>query len=197
MRRPSSSPRLEPRRSEAAITLALTLAVILLGWAVALLDLSGSANAATAEFLGGVDPDSADVYPPVIDWTVRVLILYPGIVCLVLAATFTALALASRFGPRWSVVTTGIVCAAGTFVLIGLAVLRGLAGLRVGDIDYFIVYMWLKDMSAIVFEASTELPLLATVIGLPTVGILLIRTHLRNEEAAGRSVHPDAAMPFG
>jgi uncharacterized membrane protein len=197
MRRPSSTPRLEPRRSQAAIILALTLAAVLLAWAVALLDLSGSANAATAEFLGGVDPDSADVYPPIIDWTVRFLILYPGIVCLVLAATFTALALASRFGPRWSVVTTGLVCAVGTLVLIGLAVIRGMAGLRVGDIDYFIVYMWLKDMSASVFETSTEIPLLATVIGLPAVGILLIHRHLRNAEAAGRSVHPDAVTPFG
>jgi uncharacterized membrane protein len=184
MRRPPSPPRLEPRRSEAAITLALTLAALLLACATALLDLSGSANAATAEFLRGIGPDSADEYPPIIDWAVRFLLVYPGIMCLILAATFTALAFASRFGPRWSVVATGFACAAGTFALLSLAVIRVMAGMRVGDLEYYLVFMWLKEMGASWFDPAMELPLLATVIGLPAVGILLIRRHLRDAETA-------------
>jgi uncharacterized membrane protein len=196
MRRPPSSARLEPRRSEAAVSLALTLAAMLLVCAVVLLDLSGSANAATAAFLRGIDPDSADEYPPIIDWAVRVLLLYPGIVCLVLAAAFTALAFASRFGPRWSVVTTGVACAAGTFVLLGLAALRAAAGMRIGDFEYFAVYMWLKEMSATWFAFATEIPLLATVLGLPAVGILLIRRHLRDVDSADRRARAGAPAPF-
>jgi hypothetical protein len=34
------------------------------------------------------------------------------------------------------------------------------------------------------FEPATEIPLLATVLGLPAIGILLIRRHLRNAETA-------------
>jgi uncharacterized membrane protein len=187
MRRPPSSARLEPRRSEAAVSLALTLAAMLLVCAVVLLDLSGSANAATAAFLRGIDPDSADEYPPIIDWAVRVLLLYPGIVCLVLAAAFTALAFASRFGPRWSVVTTGVACAAGTFVLLGLAALRAAAGMRIGDFEYFAVYMWLKEMSATWFAFAT---------GLPAVGILLIRRHRRDVDSADRRARAGAPAPF-
>jgi hypothetical protein len=59
-----------------------------------------------------------------------------------------------------------------------------MAGMRVGGLEYYLVFMWLKEMGASWFDPAMELPLLATVIGLPAVGILLIRRHLRDAETA-------------
>jgi hypothetical protein len=56
--------------------------------------------------------------------------------------------------------------------------------MRVGDLEYFTVFMRIRDMSSSWFDPATEIPLLAAVLGLPAVGILLIRRHLRNAETA-------------
>lgn len=167
-----------PNRSESAVILAATLAVVLLSGGILLLDAFDAASAAAPEYLSSRDPESANQFQLVVHWALHAMLLYPAIVCLFLAGTFTALAVASRIGPRWTVVASGITCAVGTFVLMVLFVVRSMTGVA-NYIDYE-VHMWLKEEAATWFQFSLEYPLLVTVIGLPTVGVLLIHRHLKN-----------------
>lgn len=192
MRRPSSSPRLEPQRSEAAIILSLTLAAILLACAVVLLDAAGPARDSVAAILRG-NVDFGVNYLPDLDRIVGVRFIFSGVLYLVLAVAFAALAVASRIGPRWSVVALGVFCMVGTLAVLYLTVAQGLGR---GFVDYELRSM-LQSAAPPWFAPTEGIPAPATLFGLPLVGILLIRTHLRNSEAAGHSVHPDAMRRFG
>jgi len=197
MRRAPSSPRLEPRRSESAVILTLMLSAVLLASAIVLLDAAGPAKEVAKARLLAHDDDFGANYLPLLDGIVTARFIYTGIGYLVLAAAFAGLAIASRIGPRWSVVALGVLCIVGTIGVLFLTVARAGADLPVGSGHYDILMGWLKEAAPPWFVPTETVPALATFFGLPAVGILLIHRHLRNAEAAGRSVHPDAVTPFG
>jgi hypothetical protein len=196
MRRAQSSPRPEPRRSEAAIILALTLSAVLLVCAVVILHAAGPAKA-YAEGILLKGEDFGVNYLPDLEVVVDLRFIYPGMLCLFLAGALVALALASRSGPRWSVVTLGLLCGLGTLALLYVALVRVSVGLPGGNFAVGELMSWMKDAAPSLFAPIEGIPVLATVFGLPTIGMLLITQHLRNVEASGRSVHPDAMRGFG
>jgi hypothetical protein len=177
MSRLPSPPQPKPNRSESAVILSFTLAVILLACAVVLLDAAGPARDSVAEILKG-NEDFGVNYLPDLDFIVGVRFVFSGVLYLVLAVAFAALAIASRIGPRWSVVALGVFCMVGTLVILYLAVAQGLGR--------SFVHYELRSMlqsAAPPWVAATEgIPELATLFGLPLVGILLINRHLRNSD---------------
>jgi hypothetical protein len=196
MRRAPRSPLVEPRRSESAIILALTLAAVLLLCAVVILDAAGPAKA-YAEGILRKNDDFGVNYLPDLEAAVALRFVYPAILCLFLAGVLVALAFASRSGPRWSVIALGLLCGLGVLALLYVTLVRLAVGLPGGGYAMGELMTWLKDAAPPWFAPTEGIPTLAAVFGLPAVGILLIHRHLRNAEAAGRSVHPDAVKPFG
>jgi hypothetical protein len=175
MSRLSNPPRPKPNRSEAAVILSLTLAVMLLACAVILLDAAGPARESVAAILRGND-DFGVNYLPDLDFVVGVRFIFTGVLYLVLAVALAALAIASRIGPRWSVVVLGVCCMVGTLVVLLLFVAQGLERSYVG----YEFRSMLKSAAPLWVAATEGLPELVTLFGLPLVGILLIRRHGRN-----------------
>jgi len=167
---------LKPNRSESAVILSFTLAAILLACAIVLLDAAGPARDSVAAILRRND-DFGVNYLPDLDFIVGVRFVFSGVLYFVLAVAFAALAVASRIGPRWSVVALGVFCMVGTLAVLYLFVAQGLGRSFVG----YEFRSMLK--SAAPWVAATEgIPELATLFGLPLVGILLINQHLRNSD---------------
>ncbi|GAA2147294.1 hypothetical protein [Glycomyces algeriensis] len=179
MRRLPSPPRPKPNRSESAVILSFTLAVILLACAVVLFDAAGPAKESVAAILMRGEVFGAN-YLPDLDYIVGLRFIFSGVLYLVLAIAFGALAVASRIGPRWSVVALGVLCMVGTLVILYLTVAQSLSR--------SFVYYELREMlqsAAPPWLAPTEgIPPLVTLFGLPLVGILLINRHLRNSATA-------------
>ncbi|RRS01724.1 hypothetical protein [Glycomyces terrestris] len=181
MSRNPSTPQPKPNRSESAVILSFTLAAILLAYAIVLLDAAGPARDAVAEILKHGD-DFGVNYLPDLDFIVGVRFVFSGVLYLVLAVAFAALAVASRIGPRWSVVALGVFCMVGTLVVLYLTVAQGLSRSFVG---YELTRM--LHSAAPPWVALTDgMPALTTLFGLPLVGILLIRQHLRNADLSHR-----------
>jgi hypothetical protein len=183
MNRLSRPARPKPNRSGSAVILSFTLAAILLACAVFLLDAAGPAREAAAETLLDDNDDFGANYLPLLDAIVNFRFVYPAIGCLLLAAAFAALAVASRIGPRWSVIALGVFCILGTIGLLCVAVIRALADMQVGDYEYDELTSWLKAGAPSGFESAEEIPMLTTLFGLPLVGALLIFRHFRNPES--------------
>ncbi|MDN3243092.1 hypothetical protein [Glycomyces tritici] len=183
MNRLASPPRPKPNRSESAVILSFSLAVILLACAVFLLDAAGPARDAAAETLLDDNDDFGASYLPQLDAIVNFRFVYPAVGCLLLAAAFTALAVASRIGPRWSVIVLGVFCAVGALGLVMVAALRLMVDIPIGDYEYDELTSWLKAGAPSGFESAEEIPVLTTLFGLPLIGALLTLGHHRNRES--------------
>lgn len=183
MNRLPNRPRPKPNRSESAVILSFSLAAILLACAVFLLDASGPARDSAAATLLADDGDFGSNYLPQLDAIVNFRFVYPAVGCLLLAAAFAALAVASRTGPRWSVIALGVCCILGTIGLVFVAVIRLMVDIPIGDYEYDELTSWLKAGAPSGFESAEEIPMLTTLLGLPLVGALLIFRHLRNPES--------------
>jgi hypothetical protein len=184
MRRTQRPLRPKPNRSGSAVILSFSLAAVLLACAVVLLDAAGPARDSVAEILRG-NGDFGVNYLPDLDYIVGVRFVFSGVLYLVLAVAFAALAVASRIGPRWSVVALGVFCMAGTLVVLYLTLIRGLGR----NFPYYELVSMLKSAAPPWFAPTEGIPALATFFGLPLVGILLINRHLRNSDGA---TSPDA-----
>jgi hypothetical protein len=187
MRRPSSSLRSEPQRSRSAIVLSLAVSATLIGCAIFLLDIAGPTRKAAAAVLYD-GQDFGVNYLPDLEAAVAFRFVYPGFACLFLAAAFAALALAAHSGPRWTVVALGVLCGLGTAFLLYLAVLRFFGDFSVGDHIYDAIMDLLKWAAPEDFNGVEEIPALATLFGLPTIGLLLIIGHYAKDETAHRRV---------
>lgn len=197
MRRPSS-PRVEPRRSESAVILALTLSVVLLAGAIVLLDAAGPAHESAEARLLAYDDDFGAAYLPLLDEIVTWRFIYMGLGYLVLAAAFAGLAIASRIGPRWSVIALGVLCILGTIGVLGFTMLRAVADIpAIGSGEYDVLVGWLKDAAPPWFEPTETIPAFAPFFGLPAVGLLLIHRHYRNSGTLERHTRASAPVPFG
>jgi hypothetical protein len=184
VRRPSNSPRLQPQRSQAAIILALTLSAVFLVCAVVMLDAAGPAReSAKANLLAG-DDDFGVNYLPELEAAVNLEFVYPAVLCLFLATALAALAFASRSGPRWSIITLGVLCELATVVFLYLAVVQLSVGLPGGGYAFGELTSWLKEAAPPWFAPTEGIPVLATVFGLPAIGVLLIIGHYNKPETA-------------
>lgn len=196
MRR-SSSPRLKPKRSESAVILTLTLSAALLASGIVLLDAAGPAHESVKARLLARDDDFGANYLPLLDGIVTERFIHTGIGYLVLAAAFAGLAIASRIGPRWSVVALGVLCIVGTIGVLFLTVARAATDLPVGSSDYDRLMDWLEAAAPAWFAPTETVPALATIFGLPAVGALLIHRHFRNAGTFERHTRANAPVPFG
>ncbi|SDD36785.1 hypothetical protein [Glycomyces harbinensis] len=169
-----------PRRSLAATWLALMVAGVSLVCAAAAWAAASPAQADAAARLLDRDDEFARHYLLQLDQIVQFRFLDLAIAYLAGAVLFTALAVAVRIGPRWSVVATGSLSAAGVLIIAWFAIGRVLAGLPpVGDWGYDEIAPMLMEGAPAWFGTAEQLPLLAAFAGLPLILVLLFIGHIR------------------
>lgn len=176
-----------PRRPLAASWLALVVAGVSLACAVAAWAAASSARDGAAALLLDGGDEFAELSLLRLDELVQFRFLDLAVAYLAAAVLFTALAVAVRIGPRWSVVLTGSLSAAGASIVFWIGLARLLTGLRpVGDWGRGELAPLLMQGAPAWFGTAEQLPLLATLAGLPLILVLLVagRARARAERGA-------------
>lgn len=178
---------LVPRRPLAATWLALAVAGVSLACAVAAWAAASRAHADTAARLLDRDDEFTQYYLLRLDEIVQFRFLDLALAYLAGAVLFAALAVAVRFGPRWSVVLTGTLSVAGALIIAWFGLGRVLAGVpMLGEWGYDELAPMLMEGAPSWFGTAEQLPLLATFAGLPLILVLLFigRFRARAEHGA-------------
>jgi hypothetical protein len=185
-----TGPRPVPRRSLTATWLALIVAGVSLTCAVAAWAAASPARAGAAARLLDRDDEFAELSLLRLDEVVQFRFLDLAIAYLAVAVLFAALAVAVRIGPRWSVVLTGSLSAAGALIIAWVGLARLAAGLRpVGAWGRDELSPLLVEGAPAWFGPAQQLPLLAILAGLPLILALLAAGHFRARAHRGTDGH--------
>ncbi|THV24587.1 hypothetical protein [Glycomyces paridis] len=175
-----------PRRSLAATWLAAVVAGVALVCAVAAWLAASRTRADAAARLIDRDDDLVEYHLLRLEELVQFRFLDLATAYLAIAILFAALAVAVRIGPRWSVVLTGSLSAAGALIMARVGLGRLLDGLpQVGGWGQDELAPLLTEAAPSWFGTAAQLPLLATFAGLPLILVLLFNGYFRARAERG------------
>lgn len=171
-----------PRRSLVATWLAIAVAGVSLLCAFAAWSAASPARTEAAARLLDRNDAFAEYHLLRLDEIVRFRFIDLAIAYLAVAVLFAALAVAVRIGPRWSVVLTGTLSAAGALIIGAVVFARLLTGVpALAGWSHEDLVPLLAEVTPAWFVTAEQLPLVATYIGLPIILALLVVGHFRSQ----------------